>query len=143
LLGFFQYTRYGNERFDYFTKGDLAAVQAFYRLAPVGSTVYAGNGNAPWQYRDYASYNYHSALGSKEGTTTAAKLAAQLRSHLVSDGGGYVLITRSMEIATAIFDNQPHILDDLVATLRTTPGFREVYRNPDGDLFYLSRSHSG
>ena len=139
LLAAFQYTRYGNERFESFTRGDFATTQAFYRLAPRGSIVYAANGNYPLKYRDYASYHYRelSSLSTWNAPRPSmAAVARQLRTKLAS-AGGYVMITRSMKMAEAVEANQPLLLDRLVRDLRPMHGVREVYRNPDGDLLYL------
>jgi hypothetical protein len=48
------------------------------------------------------------------------------------------MITRSMKLAEEVELNQPFRLDRLVRDLRALPGVREVYRNPDGDLFYVA-----
>lgn len=140
LLVVFQYTRYGNEQFDHFTKGDVATVQAFYRLAPRGTTVYAGDENLPWRYRDYAGYDYRAVPSFPEWNTPRpdpATLALRIRAALASSGGGYVIVTRSTKIAAADLDGKPHLLDKLVVALRALPGVSEIYRNQDGDLLYL------
>lgn len=139
LIGVFQYTRYGNERLDYFTKGDFVTVQKFYRLAPYGSKVYAGNGNIPWRYQEYAAHNYGSITDLPAWSAPQpdpSTLAAQLRAVLASTGG-YVIVTRSTVIAAELLDGRPHVLEALVALLRASSAFHEVYRNQDGDLFYM------
>ncbi|MGN6168730.1 MAG: hypothetical protein ACTHQQ_11245, partial [Solirubrobacteraceae bacterium] len=120
LLASFQYTRYGNERFEAFTRGDMATTQAFYRLAPRGSTVYAGNSNYPLKYRDYAGYHYRtvdelSSWNAARPNTTA--VARQLR-RVLDSAGGYVMVTRSMKMDEAVEANQPLVLDRLVRDLR-------------------------
>ncbi len=145
LVVAFQYTRYGNERLDYFTKSDYATVQAFYRLAPIGSTVYAGYENLPWRYRDYAAYNYRLVTELHEWRTAhpiASKLAARLRASLASSGG-YVIVTRSTKIAAEMLEKKPHVLEALVAALRASPGVRELYRNQDGDLLFVPPRRPG
>jgi hypothetical protein len=145
LLVVFQYTRYGNERFDYFTHGDYATVQAFYRLAPPGATVYAGNENLPWRYRDYAAYNYRTVTDLHDWMAPqpdTSKLALDVRAALASAGGGYIIVTRSTMVAAGILENKPHALGELVAALRVLPGLSEIYRNEDGDLFFLPSAKS-
>jgi hypothetical protein len=140
----FQYTRYGNERADYFTQGDYATVQAFYRFAPPGSTVYAGDENLPWRYRDYAAYNYRAVTALPEWKVArpdTSKLAVRLRAALDSVGGGYIIVTRSTRVTAGIQENKPHALGELVAALRVLPGLSELYRNADGDLFFLPPQH--
>ena len=144
LVVAFQYTRYGNERLDYFTKADYATVQAFYRSAPIGSTVYAGYENLPWRNRAYAAYRYRAVTDLhewKEAPFDARKLAVHLRARLASSGGGYVLITRSTQIAVAMFENNQHALEALLVALRPLPHVQVVYRNEDGgkvdELLYV------
>jgi hypothetical protein len=139
LLGVFQYTRYGNERFESFTRGDLATTQAFYRLAPRGSTLYAANINFPSKYRDYAGYHYRlvtqlSTWNVRRPSMTA--VARQLRA-VFAAAGGYFMITRSMRIAEAVEENRPHILDRLVRDVRGLHAAREVYHSRDGEIFYI------
>jgi hypothetical protein len=141
LLEAFQYTRYGNERFESFAREDLATTQAFYRLAPRGSTVYTPNNNYPLKYREYAGDNYFPFKRLSTWNAphpSMAAVAKQLRIILQTTGGGYVMITRSMKLAEEVELNQPFRLDRLVRDLRALPGVREVYRNPDGDLFYIA-----
>jgi hypothetical protein len=140
LVVTFQYTRYGNERLDYYTKSDFATVQAFYRLAPRGSTVYAGSENLPWRYRDYAAYNYRYVTELHEwkgARIDAEKLAVRLRAALASSGGGYVIVTRSTKISAGVWENKQHALQSLVAALRVSSAVHEIYRNEDGDLFFV------
>jgi hypothetical protein len=142
LLGVFQYTRYGNERLDNFTKGDLSTVQAFYRIAPVGSVVYAGTDNLPWRYEHYAGYDYEFVTSLPDWGTLhpdPAKLAVQVEAALTSAGGGYVIVTRSTEIEADLLEGKPRLLQRLVGVLRASGAFRELYRSPEGDLFYLPR----
>jgi hypothetical protein len=140
LLGLFQFTRYGNERLDAFTKGDAATVQAFYRIAPRNSTVYAGTFNLPWRYRDYSAYNYHLITDLDAWTSSArpnpVSLVTQLRDALGSTGG-YVIITRSTKIKAALLDGKPYALGAVARILRSLPTVRDLYRNQDGDLFYV------
>lgn len=140
LLGFFQYTRYGNERLDNFTRGDLALVQKFYRAAPHGSVVFAGVQNLPWRYQNYDDYDYHSLTELKAWTppkTVPNLLTRQLEEALRSRGGGYVIITRSTEIAAELFEGKPGLLEAVASRLRHSKGVRVIYTNRDGELFYV------
>ena len=47
--------RYGNERLDYFTENEYAAVRALYRISPPGSTFFVLDGNLPWRSQRYES----------------------------------------------------------------------------------------
>jgi hypothetical protein len=135
LLGVFQYTRYGNERLDNFTTGDAAVVHDFYRVAPKGSAVFVPIDNLPWRYRNYDEYRY-GALDELRawGSADAARLAAELRS-MLTPHGGYLLVTRSTEVAAELLYGKLRLIERVVKELRASPGVREIYRNPDGELF--------
>jgi hypothetical protein len=144
LLGVFQYTRYGNERLDNFTKGDVAVVHEFYRIAPRWSTVFAAVDNLPWRYRDYADYDYRAVTeldAWNQPRPNAAQLAAELRSKLTSTGGGYVIVTRSAEISAELLDGRPGIFETVVRVLRASAGVHEIYSNSEGELFQVPAAH--
>jgi hypothetical protein len=145
LLGLFQYTRYGNERLDNFTPGDTAIVHRFYSVAPRGATVYAGNDNLPWRYRDYASYDYHlitDLQAWRAAQPDAHQLAGELLGAIRAKGGGYVLVTRSTEIAASLLDGKPGTLERLVKVLAASPGVREISSISGDELFQIQRANS-
>jgi hypothetical protein len=141
LLGLFQYTRYGNERLDNFTPDDAAIVHEFYRVAPPGATVYAPNDNLPWRYQDYTAYNYGlftDLRAWRPARPNARLLAAELLGRVTSKGGGYVIVTRSNEIAADLLDGKPGVIEGVVNALRKSPAVRELYGNSDGELFRVA-----
>ncbi len=50
--------RYGNEKADFFTKDEVAAVQFIHATAPKGAHVFAVSENTPWRFEHYADYKY-------------------------------------------------------------------------------------
>jgi hypothetical protein len=138
LLSAFEYTRYGNERLDHFSRGDVATVRAMYRLAPPGSTLVAGSYNIPWQYRDYADYEYRfvTELKAWRQDKKSPKLITELRDSF-GKNGSYVVITQSTKISTTLLDGRPGQLTRFVKALRRSRAAREIYRGPDGDVFFV------
>jgi hypothetical protein len=139
LLTAFQFTRYGNERLDLFTTGDVAAVRALYRLAPQGSTLIAGSDNIPWRYRDYASYDYRvlTDLRSwRRNANASARVVTQLQKTFGAKGS-YVIVTRSTKVPGELLGGPRGALDRLVEALRASPAAKELYRRPDGDIFFV------
>ncbi len=139
LLFAFQYTRYGNERMDNFTRSDVAAVQALYRLAPKGSTLEAGNDNLPWRGQGYADYTYlqiDNLAAWQAGHPQPAVLLAQLRRR-VAGRGAYVIITRSNQVSAELFAGSPGVLPRLIDLLRSVPGVRQLYRSGDAVIFFV------
>jgi len=58
LLAGFLTTRYGNERMDNVTSGEIAALRYLYTVAPPGSMLLSGNANAAWRFQDHERYRY-------------------------------------------------------------------------------------
>ena len=140
LLAGFQFTRYGNERAESFTKGDVATVRALYRHAPRGSVIVAATGNIPWQYRDYAAYRHREVdrLDAWRNSTEPdpRALIRQLESEYVPQGG-YLIVTRSTRIDAAVNIGKPGALERLVRLLHRYPGARTVYRGGGGEVFFM------
>jgi hypothetical protein len=139
LLGF-QFTRYGNERMDNFSRSDAAAVSALYRLAPRGANLMAGNDNLPWRGQGYADYNYlqvNNLQAWRERHPSSQALLAGIR-HAFGTSGGYVILTRSNEVAAKLFEGIPGALPRLASELRRAPVARTVYSRPGEEIFYLA-----
>lgn len=139
MLAIFQYTRYGNERLDHFTVGDVAAAEALYEYAPLGSTLVAGGDNVPWRYRAYADYRYDvitTLPAWRAGDPNPRTILGDLRERY-ADTGAYVLITRSTEIGAALFYGKPGVLEDLRELLRATSYVQHLYGARDGDVFFV------
>jgi hypothetical protein len=139
LLTAFQFTRYGNERLDQFTTGDVAAVRTLYRLAPQGSTLVAVTDNLPWRYRDYASYDYrvlNDLQSWRRNANATGRVFTEFRTTFGAKGA-YVIVTRSTKIPGELLGGPRDALDRFVETLRASPAARELYRRPDGEIFFV------
>jgi hypothetical protein len=143
LLAAFVFARYGNDRMDAFSSGDVAGVRALYRIAPPGSELIAASEPLPWQYRDYAGYTYQRLTTLLPGPPPRGRphrpLTYRIRDALASTvpGRAWVIVTRS-QIAG----------DDLVGTSGTPSRlvmqrldasrlFRVAYANPDARIYVL------
>ena len=58
LVGPFLIARYGNERIESFTPGEVAAVSQLYQMAPPGSLLVGIVGDVPWKNVRYEDYRY-------------------------------------------------------------------------------------
>jgi hypothetical protein len=146
LLGGFQFARYGNERFANFTRADVAAVAALYRLAPLGSRLEAGNDNLPWRYRRYASYDYLEGVDSLPEWQVPDPSVTRLRSELeaaLGTRGGYVIFTPSTYIFAEQFEGTPKLLQQLVALLQSSPGARLLYQSGGATIFFVRQPDAG
>jgi hypothetical protein len=142
LLGLFQYTRYGNERLDFFTTGDVAAVRALYEFAPPGSYLVAGSYNLPWRYRDYASYTYTSVPDTaawKRNPNATRAVLAEIRAK-AGRRPIYFIVTRSTRIASEMLFGTRRPLSKFVATLHRARSVRELYTAHGARVFLVKRA---
>jgi hypothetical protein len=142
LLGAFQLTRYGNERLDAFTRGDVAAVDVLTRVAPKGSKLVAANGNVPWRDHGYTDYDYMQMSDWESWQVPHPQptlLMHALRSHLGASGG-YFIVTRSTEISAELLESKAGALTRFVRVLRHSPAARQLYHSSDADIFLVRGS---
>jgi hypothetical protein len=152
LLGSFLITRYGNERLDYFTPGDVQAVRYVYDHAAPGSTIYGGGTNMPWRNEDYETMDYllipdldgwrDPCIGVLEiSRCTPEPKPSLITSELLegsAEHGSWVVITRSGKVQASLLFGVDHALDDVVRLLRASPRATQVYRTPDADVFRIA-----
>lgn len=145
LIMSFPFDRYGNERVDYFPKDELAGVQALYRIAPVGSYLFASDDSLPWRYERYAAYYYYSSLtGGASQVNLDLKdpyaLARDVAVFMAPPRGksSFLIITKSTAAESDLFGPwRRGAQDRLRRILSVSPYFRVLYRNPDAAVFEL------
>jgi hypothetical protein len=144
LLVALPFTRYGNERMDYFLPGEVAAVEHAYKVAPPGSLLVAGAPSVPWKFQDYEAYDYElltqldAWLRFDPERQRARTLAIAAERHLARNRRNtFVIITRSEKAQLELLGYPPGLLDELGRELSRSPDFALVYRNPDGSVWRL------
>jgi len=133
--------RYGNARFDMFTRGDIAAVQALYDQARPGDVLIAGSHPTPWRYRDYDAHRYLTLQDLCRDPT----LTAQGCFHLVHEavrrspsGRGLVLVNRANREAIRMQSMlSPDVVAGVEARLGTGPDGRLMLQDADFQLYEL------
>ena len=147
FLAAFLFTRYGNERMDYFTQLEVDAVARMYEVAPPGSLLIAASGSVPWKYQDYEKHDYEVLLetdwfGATRGTPGARSesLVSGVRELMQeAKGGAYLIITRSQKAEVDLLGlAAPYELDRLERNLAASPSFDVVYANGDAKVFGLA-----
>jgi len=146
LLLTFPFNRYGNERMDYFSKAEVAGVQALYRIAPTGASLYAADDSLPWRYEKYADYYYYFSLADsnsdvnldlKDSRKVTREVAAFMRPQYGSKSS-FLIITKSTEAESDLFGPWERGAQvRLRRILSVSPYFRVVYQNPDAAVFEL------
>jgi hypothetical protein len=144
LMVVFPFTRYGNERAEYFSPDEVAGVQQLYRLAPVGSVLVAGSEVLPWRYTRYTDYDYRGLTSERSSVDLdvrdPAVLAETVVERLRPPAGrqSFLIITRSMKAQAELFGTfRRGDLDRLERVLAGSARFRVAFRNDDATVFAL------
>jgi hypothetical protein len=151
LLGGNLIARYGNERLEYFTRGDVAATRELYRLARPGAVLVAGAGNLPWKFKEYDEFKYR-IVADSEAWKRAERTNGNMRPVLKKveaimksggSAGSYLIVTRSQKASLEGFGFAPRgSLSRFQQAVADSPAFRPVYANPDGVIFVLRKRDS-
>jgi hypothetical protein len=150
LLGGNLIARYGNERLEYFTRGDVAATRELYRLARPGAVLVAGARNLPWKFKEYDEFKYRIVADSeawKRAERTNGNMRPVLKEveAIMKSGGpagSYLIVTRSQKAYLEGFGFAPRGFALTVpASSRTLAGFPKGLREPRRR--YLRSSEEG
>jgi hypothetical protein len=147
VSGFFV-ARYGNEKMDYFTDGEVAATQRLYELAERDSILLAVTANVPWKHRDYATYDYEFLVNQPEWEPIAGS-AANVNA-VVRDAAkmlaardapeAYLIITRGQKTHLELLGLAPRGSGErLERAVMRSSAFRLVYGNDDAKIFRLTK----
>ena len=130
--------RYGNDRIEIHTPGEVAAVDALRRAVPKGGLLIAPSPDVPWKDRDYTDYRYTTLLKLAEDGTQPTQVWDAMLGHLTQVGAGGVVITRSSyayaEMLGDVID-----LSSLEWALANSTQFTRVHDGADGRV-YLYRA---
>lgn len=137
--------RYGNERENFITPNEVAAVAYLYHAAPHGSLLIEAASDAPWGYEYQDLYTYESMYvlaGLDEGLPVdPAKLSANYMNLLLQaiegegHGRGFVLFTRNQEVYSSLQTSLPAgTLSQLELRLLSSDQFRMIYSNPEAQI---------
>jgi hypothetical protein len=130
------YARYGNERMDYFTTDEVAAVEHLYTVAEPGSQFVALTGTLPWRYREYQTYEYRTVPRIARLTDIPGLVG------IMSDRRfpeSYLILTRSQKASAELFIGWPEgTWEGFVSALDGSERFALVFANADARVYVLS-----
>lgn len=122
-------TRYGNERLEHFTSGEIAAVDELYRIAPEGSLLFALTPNLPWKNQRYERYRYK-PYGDDATFGDPDLILNEMRLY---EGDVFLILTRSQQAyVEMILGAKPGEWEAFRQSLLRTGSFDVVYENDDG-----------
>jgi hypothetical protein len=145
FLPAFLVARYGNEKMDYFTHGEVEAVDHLYAAAPPGSSLFALQGNLPWKFKGYASYRYNRVTPSIQWERITGRPQTAVRGLADLMGArpvpAFLIVTRSQaaaaEMTEGVAASTVSRFEDAIAS---SPRFETIYRNRDARVFMLRRT---
>jgi hypothetical protein len=132
----FLIARYGNERMDYSTPQELAAVDQLFDIAPVGSVLYATGESQSWKAHDYELYprQHLNKVYVLNGDVNGAADAMTPKQNRAA----YLLLTRSTNAQAEMFQGvPPGVMAQFEQLLRESDRFEIVYSNRDATIFKL------
>jgi hypothetical protein len=131
MTGGFLVARYGNERFEMVSPGELSAMRWVYANAPTGSKLAAPSRNLPWRYEQLDGYQY-----SPLADGILDRPRAVLKFIDAQPGDSYFIPSRSQQLfGRELYGLPPHWLDQLEHALVSTGRLRLVYGNSEARVY--------
>ncbi len=135
LLGGFYLTRYGNEKMEQFSLGEVDAVRYLYSVAEPGSEIAASSAHYPAKFENYEQYT---TIFLPDETLTGNLPAIISRMEYKAAPARYLILTRSQEAYLHLFDSMTSTTwDQLVQSLEESPRFKLIFSNQDAKVFLL------
>jgi hypothetical protein len=130
LVVAFMVARYGNERIESFTPGEVAAVEELYDMAPKGSLLVSVDGDVPWKSIRYEEYRYRPTDGNYYDSLEG--MFAEMSQHV---GPVYLIVTRSQgAYAEMILGASADEWTAFEQRMFATGWFQIVSRTPDATI---------
>jgi hypothetical protein len=131
LIPGFLIARWGNELSEMVVPGEIAGMNALYRIAPPGSEIVSITPQVTWEYEDIGQYQYDNgpdefALGSVSSITA----------QMTNPRGDYVIITASqLEYAQEAYGLPPSWGTGIERSLNASHTFRLLYSNSTAKVY--------
>jgi len=127
----FLVARYGNERIESFTPGEVAAVNELYALAPPDSMLIGVVGNIPWKNLRYDEYRFRPAGDD----TYYRDLDGMYEAMVNHKGDVFLLLTKTQEAyVEMILGASPADWTSFERDLFATGWFQVLSRTPDATI---------
>ena len=123
LLGTFPLTRWGNEKFEQVTAGEIEAMDWVYASVPEGATLLAANVQVTWSYEGLGAYTYEIPDETLDSVGKVDRAVAD------EPADTWFVLTRSQVAYGEIEDGLPavwgdRLLEELIASGRYEVSFR-------------------
>jgi len=147
LLAALPFTRYGNERSDYYTSQDVSDVRELYRIAAPGALIF-GAPNLPWRFQHYSDYVY-AEVADVDGFAeidsnpqTVRRVVANMLYIMRQHGrahGSYLMISRAGLDWLDLLQSPAGRLERVEAAVSKSPQFRLLYADRDAKIFTVAK----
>jgi hypothetical protein len=132
----FFFTRYGNERMDYFRAGELEAINYVYTVAEPGSQLVEGTPMLPWRFKDYNTHSY-TVVSSTVRDNDIEGLIEQMSDEEFPRS--YLILNRSQKAAAELlYGWAPGTWERFEASLRDSDRFELIFENSDARIYVLA-----
>jgi hypothetical protein len=132
----FFFTRYGNERMDYFAEGEVEAMQYVYAVSEPGAQIIAGTQTLPWRYEGYNVYTYATVENAVKSNDIEALARLMAREPYPES---YLVLTRSQKASAELFIGwEAGTWERFESSVSTSPEFQLIFANADAKVFVLS-----
>jgi hypothetical protein len=140
LMAGFLVGRYGNERMEYFTANEVAAVADLYQVAPPGSLLVAATPNLPWKNTRYEEYRYR-PIGDD---TLYGQVDEMIATMQLYPGRSFLILSRSQEAyAEMILGAPPGDWSTFEKNVLGTGRFVVIYQNQDAQIAEFQKAPGG
>ena len=136
LLGGFFFTRYGQERITYVSRGEWDAVQYLYQTAPARSFLVEGWVSAPLAFEDYEKYDVKALAEELPDAVIHSNIKALVQFVVREKApNSYIIFTQEQQIvATATYGLPPNALQRIETGLLQTREFKLIYSTSDAQI---------
>jgi hypothetical protein len=129
--------RFGNARFDVFTDGEIAAVDAVQRLAPHGAAIISAAHPTPWRSESYLEHRYRTIEDLCPHDLSAATCGPLVYGYARHNpAGAYLLLMRSTEASLVLTgESSARGFDELEDWLGQQDGVQLEFSNADARVY--------
>lgn len=138
MTALFVTIRYGNERFESFTKDEVAAVRYVMREARPGDRIVAVNPSLPWRDHDIGTYKFIGQIDEQwidDGNAVLGYIKPTDPKQARPGMTGYLVLTKSQAAYGEVVEGRPAgWMDDLERRTLATGQAQVVFRNDDATV---------
>jgi hypothetical protein len=134
LAGGYLFTRYGNERMDYYTADEIAGLDYIYQKAKPGDGIVLLASNMAARYKAIDAIGYDSFVDERP-LLTAAEIDARMRV-AANDGERYLFVSRAQQAYGELYIGlPPGWSDPIIRDLIDNYGYHRVFENRDAQVY--------